>query len=249
MLKIPHLVLVLMTLFSTLAFGQTIKVAAIDWCPQICIDKKQKGYVVDYVNEIFKDSGYVLDIEYYPWSRAIKQVRTGKVHALLSPAKAEAPSLLFPRHEVGSQSMCFITLAESDWRYQGIDSLKNMQIGVAIDASIEELNDYVEKNPTQFQFQPYHERFLIQNANKLRKGRMDAFVFTKNTTKYELSRAGIWEQYREAGCVNKADIYMAFSPHASIVRETKVMLDYFDKRVDQLKVSKFLEGLLKSYQL
>lgn len=249
MLKIPHLILILITLFSASAATQIIKVAAIDWCPQICIDNKQKGYVVDYVNQVFKNSDYVIEIDYYPWSRAIKQVRTGQVHALLAPAKAEAPSLLFPRNEVGSQSMCFITLAESDWVYEGAGSLKNMQIGIAIDTSIEELNDYVEKNPLQFQFQPYHERYLMQNANKLVKGRMDTFLFTKNSTKYELSRAGMWHKYREAGCVNKANIYMAFSPHASIVDETKGMIKYFDKRVSQLKEEKYLEQLLHQYNL
>ena len=228
--------------------AKTIKIAAIDWCPQICIDQKQKGYVVDLVNEIYRDSGYQLDIEYLPWSRAIKYVSSGKADALLSPAKAEAPDLLYPEQAVGAQTMCFYTRADSGWSYQGVDSLKNLQIGIAIDTSIEELNSYVAEHPGQFQFQPYHERFISQNAGKLDKGRIDTFLFTRNSTQYELQQLGIWHNYREAGCVTSAPIYMAFTP-ASCQSSIIEMMTVFDQRMLELTQSSFIEQIMTSYGL
>jgi len=229
--------------------AKTIRVAAIDWCPQICVDGQQEGYVMDLVREIYKDTGYRLDIQYLPWSRAIKYVLSGKADALLSPAKAEAPDLIYPEYEVGEQKMCFYTRKESDWHYTGPDSLANMQIGIAMDSSIEELNDYVQEHLEQFQFQPYHDRYLIQNAHKLDKNRMDAFLFTRNSTKYILSRANEWWKYREAGCVSTASIYMAFTPAKHLEKEIREMLKVFERRMQEIHETRFTRDLLERYGL
>ena len=122
--------------------------------------------IIELVHEVFKDSQYEITLNYYPWSRAIKNVLQGKSDALLYPAKAEAPSLIYPKLPVGTQRMCFFTKIDSDWTYTTPTSLKNMQIGIATDTSIEELNDYVKVHYEQFQFQPYHDRYVIQNARK-----------------------------------------------------------------------------------
>jgi len=108
-MKLNILLLFLLTcLFSTFGLAKTIKVAAIDWCPQICPNQEKSGYVVDLVNKAFTDSDYQLQIDYFPWSRAIKYVLSGQYHALLSPAKAEAPQLRYPKIPVGKQDMCFL---------------------------------------------------------------------------------------------------------------------------------------------
>ncbi|MEW6990320.1 substrate-binding periplasmic protein [Colwelliaceae bacterium 6441] len=229
--------------------SETITIAAIDWCPQICPKKQEQGYVVDFVKEIFKDSEYQLEIQYFPWSRAIKQVLSGKVDALLSPAKAEAPSLLFPQHEVGVQKMCFFTKVDSQWTYLDVASLKGLQVGIAIDTSIEELNSYVVEHLEQFQFQPYHERYILQNAGKLQKNRIDTFLFTKNSTIYELMQAGIWQNYREAGCVSEAKIYMAFTPEQSSRAKVKALIEYFDRRAELLNHSSYIQQLMQNYHL
>ncbi len=229
--------------------AETIKVAAIDWCPQICPNHKQPGYIVELVEEIFKDSQYQLSIKYYPWSRAIKNVLQGSSDALLSPAKAEAPNLRYPLFAVGSQRMCFFTSADSDWLYRDINSLENLQIGIATDTSIEELNSYVKANYQQFQFMPYHDRYVLQNARKVNKNRIDTFLFTKNTTEYTLQQAQLAEKFREAGCVSEALIYMAFSPAKLNHKKITKMMAFFDKRMLELQKTDYFEQLMKNYGL
>lgn len=227
----------------------TITVAAIDWCPQICSDNTHQGYVVDLVEEAFKGTKYQLDIQIYPWSRAIKLVSSGKVDALLSPAKAEAPNLLYPTMEVGNQQMCFFTSINSDWLYSGIKSLQGKQIGIATDTSIEELNDYVKHNPEQFQYQPYHERYIIQNAHKLDKQRIDSFLFTKNSTIYELKKYNKRDKYRLAGCVSQEKIYLAFTPSKSTTKDIIDMMTIFDEQVKALHKTPFISHLMAKYGL
>ena len=228
---------------------EIIHINAIDWCPQICLDTKRPGYVVELIKKIFEDTRYQLDIHIYPWSRAIKNVTLGKADALLSPAKSEAPNLLYPQLAVGHQQMCFFTLAESTWRYDGVNSLKGLQIGIATDTSIEELNSYVKSHAYQFQFQPYHERYLAQSFAKLEKNRMDSFLFTKNSTLFALHNQHKQNSIKVAGCVSKAPIYMAFTP--LVDKQTKIanMMAVFDNKLAALKKTSFIHQLMISYHL
>ncbi|NQZ81227.1 MAG: transporter substrate-binding domain-containing protein [Colwellia sp.] len=229
--------------------AEIIKVAGIDWCPQICINDEKPGYVVELVNEVFKGTKYSLEIDHFPWSRAIKNVLQGKYDALLAPAKAEAPNLIYPKHEVGKQRMCFFTKKSSQWSYSGPESLANLQIGIAVDTSIEELNEYVKNNLAQFQFQPYHERYVLQNARKLDKKRTDTFLMTKNTTLYSLSLAGLADRYREAGCVSNTSIFMAFTPELSKKNNVEEMTLVFDRRMAEIYNTSFIDKLMRRYGL
>jgi len=245
-----RLAFILLNIFCSLWLkAETIKVAGIDWCPQICINEEKPGYVVELVNEVFKGTKFSLEIDHFPWSRAIKNVLQGKYDALLSPAKAEAPNLIYPKHEVGKQRMCFFTKKSSQWSYSGPKSLANLQIGIAVDTSIEELNEYVKNNLAQFQFQPYHERYVLQNARKLDKKRTDTFLMTKNTTLYSLSLAGLSEGYREAGCVSITPIFMAFTPELSKQNNVEEMTLVFDRRMAEINKTPFLEKLMQRYGL
>ncbi|WNO09513.1 transporter substrate-binding domain-containing protein [Teredinibacter sp. KSP-S5-2] len=228
---------------------EQLKIASIDWCPQLCSSGEQEGYVKDIVKLIFKDSPYQVQITDYPWSRSILLVRNGDAHALLSPAKAEAPSLLYPQHEVGTQRMCFFTHGRSSWQYTGVSSLNNQQIGIATDTSVEELNAFIANNKRQFQFMPYTGTYVQKSVRKLIQGRMDAFLFTRNTTLYELSKLKAQDQIREAGCVSEANIYMAFSPDNKQREKIEKMMVFFDLKMRELKARGEIEKIMQNYGL
>jgi len=241
---------------SSFVKSEPLTIAAIDWCPQLCpitdetihTNDKKPGFIIDIVKSIFKDSEFELKIDYYPWSRAIKLVREGKIDVLLSPAKAEAPTLKYPIEEIGIQRMCFFTSANSNWHYKGASSLAGMQIGIGNDTSIEELNDYVQTHPEQFQFQPYLGRYIKQSIGKIDKKRIDAFLFTYNTTLYELDKMNLKNEYRNAGCVNTTNIYMAFTPKESNSKAEKAMR-LFDKKMAELHRKGEIENIMSNYQL
>lgn len=103
------LALLLLTTAPLLAASPVIRIAVIDWCPQLCPQQEREGYILDLVREVYRPTEYRLQLDVYPWSRALAMVRQGKVDAVLSPARAEAPDLRFPRQEVGVQRMCFLS--------------------------------------------------------------------------------------------------------------------------------------------
>lgn len=227
----------------------TVKLAAIDWCPQICIDEDEPGYVVEIVNEVFNSVDAEITIEHYPWSRAIKRVTNGQNVALLSPAKKEAPNLVYPLEPVGYQRMCFFVLNESSWQYLGPQSLVEESIGIALDTSIEELNNYIKSFPKQFYFQPYHERFIKQNAGMVKKGRLTSFIFTLNSTWYELERLNLHVEFKNAGCVSRAPIYIAFSPEKNSKDEVQKLIHLWDREIVNLRLSGRLDEIIKKYSI
>lgn len=231
-------------------YPNKVKIAAIDWCPQICPDSSTNpGYIIEIITEIFKGSPTELIIDYFPWSRAINSVRDGHYLALLSPAKSEAPSLIFPDVPVGMQRMCFYTLENSDWFYTGLESLKGVSIGLAKDTSIEELNEYLQAYPEQFQIQPYHERYIVQNVRKLAKKRMDTFLFTQNSTHYVLENESSLPAIREAGCVSSAYVYFALTPQFERSEETRDLKLFFESGLKKLSESGELDEILKKYNI
>lgn len=227
-----------------------MKVAAVDWCPQICpYDKARPGYVIEMFELIFEHSNinYVVDI--FPWSRAIKSVHSGNYSALLAPSKDEAPSLIYPKTPIGFQEMCFYTLKGSLWEYTGESSLKGLSIGVAKDTSIDEIIDYVEKNPHQFQIQPYHERYINQNINKLRKGRINTFIFNKNTVEYLKKSTGNIDDIQNSGCLARKPVYLAFTGRLKNRQKIREFARLYDKNIQKTELNNHIDKILSHYEI
>ncbi|WP_020591782.1 substrate-binding periplasmic protein [Kiloniella laminariae] len=231
------------------ARAEVLKIAAIDWCPQVCPNDLRQGYVVDTVKEIFAGSPFELEINIYSWVHAIELTRSGKAHALLSPARSEAPGLLFPDEGVGTQKMCFFVSRESDWRYIGEDSLQNQRIGVISGGSIEELNDYMSKHQENFYINSYTAKYVPLSARMVEKKRLDSFIFTLNSTLYELKKAQLSERIKTAGCVSTAKIYMAFSPDATQGDLIQRAMALFDQRMSEMIAQGRITSIMGSYGL
>ncbi|WP_028775222.1 substrate-binding periplasmic protein [Shewanella waksmanii] len=223
-----------------------LKVAATDWCPQTCENSAQAGYILDVTQAVFAQSEYHLVVEYFPWTRAVRLTEQGQFDLLLGPTKTEAPNLRFPVAPVGQQKMCFFTKADSSWRYQGVESLQGQQIGVILDASLGEINDYKQANPHQFQVLSQPTTYLKQSIAKLRLNRIDSFLFTQIAVEYELAQQNVQEEFINAGCVAAENIYVAFSPKMTAAKLQQVMT-VFDKRMAELQRQNAIKPIMQGY--
>ncbi|MFD2206107.1 substrate-binding periplasmic protein [Kiloniella antarctica] len=234
---------------SSFAQAETLRIASIDWCPQLCPQEDKEGYVLDTVKEIFKNSPYEIEVVTYSWTRAIHLARVGKVHALLSPAKPEAPDLLYPEQEVGTQKMCFFVKNTSPWKYEGITSLRDQKIGIAIDTSIEELNTFIKEHKDKFFFSPYGTDYLEHSFNMIERGRLDSFIFTYNSTVYSLLQRKLVDRIKSAGCVSSGNIYMAFTPDKQQRAFVLDAMRYFDKKMTELVRKEEIANIMRNYGL
>lgn len=247
-------VLILACPLSVSALGSNTpnvqEIAEISWCPQICpANSEYPGYISEILNEVLNTVDTKFIRNEYPWSRAIKNVVQGMSIALSAPAKQEAPNLIYPDIPIGIQRMCFFVSRHSNWRYSDIESLSGINVGIASDTSIEELNQYVKRYPENFQYQPYHDRFISQNIKKLHKNRIDTFIFTRNSTLYELRKIGLLDEVKIAGCVSSAPVYIAFSPAKQNRDLSHSLATAFDQRMLQLIKEDKVNSILGKYQV
>lgn len=228
---------------------EIIKVAAIDWCPQLCNDPERPGYVSEILSLVMGSSPFIIDAETLSWSRAIYQVRKGRKLILLSPAKAEAPDLIYPDYEIGVQRMCFFTRVDNPWNFTAPDSLKNMVIGIGSDTSIPVLNEYIKNKSYNFQAMHYDHNFIDKNLKMLDSHRIDAFIFTQSSAFYELRKRGLAEKYKVAGCVSQEKIYMALTNDPRYQARVEALRAHFDTNISQLYASGEINRILQKYEI
>ncbi|NQZ06969.1 MAG: transporter substrate-binding domain-containing protein [Algicola sp.] len=217
------LVLMVLSFTSTLQAQETkktkeakelIKVAAIDWCPQICPKSTENpGYLVQLISDLFAKSGFTLKFEIMSWSDAINSVEAGHSDILLSPSKDEAPGLVYHRDPLAIQTHCFWKLADSDWKFKDITSLKNNSIVIYRDHSYGTLlREYLSDNYKKYVFELMYDTSYLQRAHRLlQTGRASAFLFTTNSVLHFKKTNNI-STLKMGSCIKKDHLWVGMSP-------------------------------------
>jgi polar amino acid transport system substrate-binding protein len=60
-----------------------IRLASLEWEPYIGARMPDQGYVAALIRAAYADQGYAVEIEFYPWARALHLARTGEVDGLM----------------------------------------------------------------------------------------------------------------------------------------------------------------------
>lgn len=227
----------------------SLSVAQLNWCPQICPRGENAGYIIDIVREVFEGSNFTLNYQTMSYPIARGKTKRGEIEALLAPAKIEAPSLIYPEEPVGYQRVCFYTMPQSKWSYTGFNSLKGLTIGIAVDMSLEEIHDYIERHEQQFVFQAESRRYIEESLRMLEVGRLDTFIFNENSVSYYMHTQNWTDRVRQAGCVSKAPVYMAFTPVPDRQEKIKAAIKLLDTRLREMKESGQISMLMKRYGL
>ena len=252
------LLILIIVLFSlTSLYAETININFDDWCPYSCVDTenpkspytRKPGYELEIINIIFKQKGYNVNYRLLPWARAVKEAREGRLDALLSPAKDEAPELIFPEEEIGILGWCFYTKKENAWNYEGVASLNQVMLGFLQGNDFGgDVQKYIEKNK--------NNKLLIQsetgmdwiekNLKRLSLGRITAILEEPFTIDYFIKKNNLNNQIRKAGCLESQKMYIAFSPlNPMAIKYAKM----FDSGIRELRKSGEFKKILLSYGL
>lgn len=216
---VPRVALTLLCFLLTMisvAEERTITLVGDEWCPFNCADHPDhRGFLVERTAAALAEKGIKLEYIEMPWSRAIIGVRKGRYDAIVGTGPTETPDFIFPPEPLAYARHSFYALASSVWEYQGLESLKEVRIGVIQDYSYGGLfKDYIRPN------QDDESRVLILGGNKvlprlvklLELGRIDVIVAEKLVLDYYFKSRGVENPLRYAGLANEEALYVAFSP-------------------------------------
>lgn len=227
-----------------------ILLVADPWCPHNCkAGEAQEGYMVEIAREALAEAGYTLDYRNYSWARALRMTRQGDFHAVVGALRTDAPDFIFPDIAQGRASIALFTHPDSDWTYNGIDSLENQTL-LAINgySYTAELDEYIEKN------QENRERIWILSGTAplkralslLEKDRTDIFAEDDYVVAWAVRNDPELDQPRRAGQIREARSYIAFSPALDNSPELARLLS---EGTQKLIENGRMEAILESYGL
>ncbi len=119
--------------------AKALVLAAADSAPTAYFDNgKQTGMLVDVVKEVFKRTGYSIEITIMPWARCLAEVKSGRIDGIfsvyLTPARQEF--LTYADEVLITQVQAFFVRKDSTISFDGdLDKLSELRIGIINETS------------------------------------------------------------------------------------------------------------------
>ena len=244
-----------LSLYAT-AHADTIRFSYDDWCPYSCLNDdhtaiaaEYPGYYAEVLRAIYEPLGYSVEFSIRPWERALEEAADGRLDAVLSPAKSEAPNLIFPDESIAELGWCFYTRSDSTWHYSGLPSLQGQTLGVLRGNNFgDAITDYIEANSKDAAMvqEVSGLDFIDKNIRKLQGKRISVMLDEPATTDYFIMQNNLAQDIVKAGCLPSQIMYPAFSPanpaSATHARE-------FTEGIRRLRESGRLKAILARYGL
>lgn len=225
-----------------------ITLTTTNWCPYACEGAQaESGIVHEYIKAIFANMGIDVQIKFYPWTRAIKDVETGRADGLLTAVHEEAPSLLFTASPIMAYKVCFFSDTQNQWSFSGGQSLAEITLGAikgyGYGAVIDE---YIRSADSQHRVHLISGgREIIRFINMLELKRIDAFLDDQYVIAWKTKASHKdFSQLRNAGCLEENPFYMAFNPD---VPGVQALISRLNEEFAQTDNQQMLEKILNKY--
>jgi polar amino acid transport system substrate-binding protein len=220
------------------------------WLPYVGqVSDNEEGYTIDLIREIYKPFGYTVRLVNMPWTRCIAETREGKFNGLTQSEPNEATGFIFSSESIGVTRPTFFAQPNTDWTYTGVNSLKNIRLGVIQTYTYEKsIDEYIQKNiGTKAIFSVKGDDALPKLINLLKSGRIDAFIENRIVGTYSFLKAGAKQnQYRIAGEVPGLKLFL---PLSLSLPESIELAKIFNNRIQEMRANGSLQKILARYEV
>lgn len=236
--------------------GETITIAADEWCPYSCDPASARpGYMVEVAKLVFEKAGYQVKYTVMDWSRAVKKAKKGEIEGIIGATRSEVPHFIFPINELGFSPLSFFVKKGNPWQFDGLESLQEVSVGIA------EGYDYGQ--PFDAYFQEYSGTSRVQsvsgedavriNIEKLLSRLVDVIPEDRSVFLYTAKKMGVLDKIGDAGSETVTDenwndmlVNIAFSPkNPKSMRYAQIL----SEGIWQLRESGELDMILARYGL
>ncbi|CAK0741038.1 Transporter substrate-binding domain-containing protein [Azospirillaceae bacterium] len=217
---IISLAVVLVLAAASFAQADTIKLRADLWCPYNCDPESDKpGLLIEVARAILTPAGHSIDYRTMPWSRALSEVRKGRIHGVIGAQQSEAPDLVYGRIPIAFDDTGFVVKQGVDFRYGGAASLDPYRIAVISDYNYDggEIDAYLKENAAakdRIQFNSGDD-VGIANLRKLIAGRVDVVIDSFTVMSYLIQKYNLSDKVYVVQLGRPTEIFIAFSPSDS----------------------------------
>jgi polar amino acid transport system substrate-binding protein len=210
---------------------------------------ERPGYVMELARLIFEPAGVKIDYQLMPWKEALTAARSGEIEAVIGANATEAEGLLLPKHSAGMPRIALFVKKDNPWKYENLQSLNSVRLGVIESYSYWDAFDTYLKNnrATKGRIVFFEgETPLTDGISQLKEGKIDVMAETLAVFIWTVrSEGGSPGDYRVAYLQAGDPIYMAFSKNEAGKRYAAL----FDEGLTRLRKSGEFGALLKKYGL
>ncbi len=238
--------IILILLVYSSSYSDELIFTSDDFCPYYCANEKENGIIGDIVKHIFESKGHKVSFRTIPWSRIKKSMNlyTG----VLAMIKTKSFDFVYPEEEASVAKACFYVKKGSKWHFEGINSLKNIRIGLVQDYEYDalgpEFKAFRSANKHMIQYLTGKNANIL-NFKKLIYDRFETTLNDRNITSYILKKLDIKDQIAEAGCLDSEVILYVVFPTSHL--KSHVYAKMFDKGIRDLRNSGKLDLILAKY--
>lgn len=230
--------------------AEQLRIASDDWCPYVCATEQQLtgGYLVELTRQAMATQGYRVEPVLLPLSRAMASADNGRVEGVYAPPMDAR--LLFSEPLAYSRA-CFYTRIGESWSYQGLDSLRELQLGVIPDYGYDAgpTDAYIRDNQTNHSriSLSYGEKATTNNLQRLLGGRFPVLLEHAAVMQHLSDSLGVQHKIRRAGCLEQPlPLTIGF---AKADTRTDAWLQALHRGLQQLSAAGELRELQRKYQL
>ncbi|MBO9667946.1 MAG: transporter substrate-binding domain-containing protein [Bdellovibrio sp.] len=244
-----YILLITLILSSVAAKADTIELRSDTWCPYVCDNKTNPGYMIEAFVRIFEKHGHKVNVKIVNWARAVNETRLDKATVIVGAMINDAPDFVFPAKSFGSGDDYFYVPKESNWSYTGAASLKGKRVGVINGYAYGgKVDDLIRKRKDVF-ISISGEHPLDQLFRMIDSKRLDAFIENDAVFRYTLEALKLNPDDYKRVSENVADdprLWAAFSPKN---KKSEEYGKIFSKGIVELRQSGELNKILNKYGL
>ena len=194
-------------LFTGIAFADEIVLGTDVWPPFTDEAGDNPGYMVEVAQKIFSQNGHTLVYKTMAWSRAVQITRKGQMDGIVGAAVGDAEDFVFPEEELGKLENYYFVRKDSTWKYENIDSLKSVKVGVILDYDYgTKFMEYMKSNKGTGKIDILGgDDPLKKNILKLKAKRIDVLIEVKPVFDHTVKKMGMADLFKAAGSDGEAD--------------------------------------------
>lgn len=234
-----------------LSQAEVISIRADPWLPYNGVGRqKPDGYMIDLAKRIAQTNGHTVDYNNMPWDDAIAAVRKGEYDCVVGAAKDDAEDFAFPAESWGKSNNAFWGMAETTWRFTGIDSLERIRL-IALEgySYSESLDPYIEAHANDGKVMVINpiRRAANTAVSNLVARKAEVFVEDINVMQQTLRGMQMEDRVINLGALDElTDVYIACTPSKPRGAEYAKM---FSDGIKTLRKSGELQKILDNYGL
>ena len=176
------LMVVAALLIALPAHGEVLKITGSSWAPYVDTESVHNGFAMALVSAALTRAGYEAEVTIAPWPGALDATVAGTydVIAAIWYREDRAETLAFSEPFIDCE-IALIKLASTDFRFEGLDSLVGLKIGVVDDYA------YSRQAIDRSGFDILSSTSVAESVAKLRTGEIDIVVADRRVALFHIN--------------------------------------------------------------